>query len=500
MHKPDNNQQILLIAGISVLWALVVMILYPAFTGDDSFIHLAFINSMAESGKFAFAGNVTNGSTAPLWVLLNSFLALTGIDPYWIMRTLSLMFGMGVLVMVFKIARYIRLDGWLLWSVVIISGLNAYFMRWGFTGMETTAAMFFLLAGTYLLLTVHNNSGYALIGLCFGAGTLLRPEIFLFFLLLVFHQLFLRKKLFYGEGLTQSGILLISGILPILLWSIYAFNTFGSVLPNTFDAKTGSGLLEPSFHNLERNLKLMVSGNFPEIIAIAGMAGLLLFSCSPGNIKNQIGKNLMNFLKSGKGLVFLWFIGFYGYYTGKDVIILSRYALLLMPFVVLFTGWLISQLQKNTCFSGSTNMIATGWLISAILFHGFFTFAYVKPASDKFASGFQQTYTEMANILSEKNLNGSVALTDVGIIGLKSRMKIYDLAGLTDHRRFDYEDAASYVQAKKPTHIILREDYEIEVLLDEKAEFEVIFENHIPGFGINEPEYRYVRMYEIRWH
>ncbi len=44
------------------------------YVEDDSFIHLEFARSVASGLGFAFAGTVTNGDTAPLWVLFITFI------------------------------------------------------------------------------------------------------------------------------------------------------------------------------------------------------------------------------------------------------------------------------------------------------------------------------------------------------------------------------------------------------------------------------------------
>src|ERR1700722_10268505 len=66
------------LAILSVVW----FIYSYGYIEDDAFIHLEFARSVAEGHGFAFNGMVTNGDTAPLWVLVLVTLHAPGID--WI--------------------------------------------------------------------------------------------------------------------------------------------------------------------------------------------------------------------------------------------------------------------------------------------------------------------------------------------------------------------------------------------------------------------------------
>jgi len=362
--------------------------------------------------------------------------------------------------------------------------------------MEVTASMSLLLSIYYLFYKSTNKFKWNIGGFVFGLAILTRPEFLGFYLIFIFYNSFTHtitwKKLFTSALIT---IIILSG------WLLFAYYYFGSIIPNTYLYKAGSSLTSFGFEYAIRTLKLFAVGNLPEFILLITLFVALIFI---GRRKqNNAGKyhDLLTILKE-KNLILpvLWIAGFYGFYLLKDVTVISRYSLMLVPFIIIIVA-LIFNFIKNQISEKTKSTILIIYLFTIIFGYGFITFKVVKPASDDFVDGFQNTYKKIASLIKidSGDKKTSVALTDVGIIGSYSGAKIYDFAGLVDHTRFNFKNSYDYLMAKKPDYIVLREDYKPENILPKEIKIENLFEKRLPGFGINHSKPRTVTLYKLEW-
>ena len=192
-------------------------------------------------------------------------------------------------------------------------------------------------------------------------------------------------------------------------------------------------------------------------------------------------------------------ISFYVYYVVKDVTIISRYSLMFIPIIILIIASIINLL---TAYKAQINIsLISVYFVLILMIHIHITFSIVKPASDLFVKGFQNSYKEIANFIKMDNNNEykTVALNDVGIVGCYSNAKVYDLAGLVDAERFNYNSTLNFIEAKRPAYLVLREEIDLKDVLPEGILAEIIYQKEIPGFGINNLENRTVTLYRIHW-
>lgn len=115
--------------------------------------------------------------------------------------------------------------------------------------------------------------------------------------------------------------------------------------------------------------------------------------------------------------------------------------------------------------------------------------------------GFQREYKKIASILSaERRKEGSVALSEVGIIGVYSGLKIYDFVGIVDKDRFRFSSMRDYFINKKPQYLVSRGEIDINELNDTSASFQKIYMIQIAGFGINKRDDIKVSVYKVSWN
>ena len=470
--------------------------LYPNFLGDDTFIHIGFIKDLSSGKGFSFAGTKTYGTTSPMWVIIGAIVTRLFTSPETAVRLLSLVFTFSTVYLLYIVLSKANINIKIIYAAILSLALNPFFLRWSLSGMEVTASMSLLLSIYYLFYKSTNKFKWNIAGFVFGLAILTRPEFLGFYLIFIFYNSFTHtitwKKLFTSALIT---IIILSG------WLLFAYYYFGSIIPNTYLYKAGSSLTNFGFEYAIRTLKLFAVGNLPEFILLITLFVALIFI---GRRKqNNAGKyhDLLTILKE-KNLILpvLWIAGFYGFYLLKDVTVISRYSLMLVPFIIIIVA-LIFNFIKNQISEKTKSTILIIYLFTIIFGYGFITFKVVKPASDDFVDGFQNTYKKIASLIKidSGDKKTSVALTDVGIIGSYSEAKIYDFAGLVDHTRFNFKNSYDYLMAKKPDYIVLREDYKPENILPKEIKIENLFEKRLPGFGINHSKPRTVTLYKLEW-
>lgn len=451
---------------------------------DDAFIHLGFAKGILETGRFSFAGRITNGSTAPLWAILTSFILKIGFPFEWSIRLLS---GLGSLFTVFLFRKILILkrypfSEWMLLSILVV---HSGFIQWTLTGMEACFAMGGILFLYYLQIrekdSVFQSITYWIIA---GLFPLIRPEFVVFYALsfiFLVHKEKFKTLLFF-----------LTGLIPVLFWSMVAVGEFGAIIPNTYYVKASGSLFQFRFDYLFRNLKVFLAGNVLELVFI-----VMLFFVS---ILNRKLKEFTLVLKKRENL-FLYsaLFTFYGYYTLKNVAIISRYSLVLVPVLILL---LLDIFQYyNTINRKLSWILFTSYFILYLFYHLSLTIFIFKPERDKFVSGFQREYKKIAFTIKEDSTvkEKSVCLTDVGIIGVYSGAIIYDILGLTDHNRFQYKSLKEYITANKPAYLIHRGEYNVVEILSLPKAHTKIKSITIPSLGYFENPDIKVDLYKLDW-
>ena len=488
-----NKFEMIIILLLSVLPVAIAYLSFPDFMGDDTFIHVGFIKGLIETGKFTFTGNETYGTTSPLWVILNALFSLLTKNPELSIRILSGVFGVITILLFNYVLKIININFSLRIFLTLSLALNPFFIKWSISGMEASAVMSASIMCMILLLQKKYEPSNIL-GFVIGLSFLLRPEFSGVFVISLFFFWVVKKKLSFIISFSLQFLLVITS------WFIYAWTHFGTIIPNTFRAKAKDNFLNIDVDKLFRNIKVLLAGNIPEFLVISVAVVMILFIKSKSNIKNPSSNILSFFNKQEYILLILWISGFYFFYILKNVTILSRYSLMFVPTIILLTAILLNNLK--TIFNQvQYNFVVGFYVIFILLLNNFITFNTIVPSNNNFANGFQKTFKEISEIIKNDNTieRKTVALTDVGIVGTYSTAKVFDLAGLVDKDRFNYNNYYDYVIAKKPIYLVLREEADISEVVMENVQYKILYKKKVPGFGINTPEPRTVTLYKLFW-
>ena len=447
---------------------------------------------MAGNG-FSFAGNRTYGTTSPLWVILGSILTFITKNPELSIRLLSGLFTFLSITCFYYLLSKFKLSQAVKLICLLSLAINPFVLRWSLTGMEATAAMFLTIIFLILFRKEQTFKIQVYTGILFGISFLLRPEFAGFFLLTILY-IILKKK-----SDRKKLIFIFPALLIMSAWLIFSHFHFGTILPNTYTAKSSQALLTFDIRTLFRDVQTLFVVNLPDFLFSGIM--ILYIVLFLGKERRNLFLNVFNEFNNKNILLFLfWVSAFYIFYILRDVTIVSRYELIFVPILIFFVSVVWStifncKIKRFILFSTSVYIFLVVFS-SAIL-----TFNVIKPSVDDFVSGFQTTYKDIAQIINSysKKQDVSVGVADVGIIGAYSNAKVYDSVGLVDNERFKYKSTLEYYLNKKPDFIILREEENIKDVIPPEVSYNILFSKNLPGFGIKEQEPRTVTLYKINW-
>jgi hypothetical protein len=481
----------LLFATLSIIFSFL---LYPDYLSDDAFIHIGFINGLMSGNGFSFAGNRTYGTTSPLWVILGSVFSFITRNPEISIRYLSGFFTFISVIAFYFLLEKLNFNNVLKALGLLSISLNPFVLRWSLTGMESTAVMFLMILFLLLLLKEESTKQQISLGCLFGISFLLRPEFIGFFILFVIY------KVFKYKSDPKKIIFTLPAIIILFAWLIFAYSQFGTIIPNTYTAKSSTSLINFDIHTFFRDMQTFFVVSLPEIILIFVLILLFVIKTKKGFRRELIVGIVSRFKNVNFDIVFIWVVVFHIFYILRDITIITRYAIMFVPLITIAILFLLENIyhQINNSIKQSLFII---YLLLIIGSSVLISFGTIKPSVDDFVNGFQTTYKDIAMIINAYSTNEdvSVGVADVGIIGAYSNAKVYDSVGLVDNERFKYSSTLNYYIDKKPDFIVLRGEEKIKDVIPSETNYEILYTKSLPGFGIKDPEPRVVTLYKVSW-
>ena len=221
--------------------AIIVWAVFPKDPGifplDDAYIHLNYVENLANTGRLSFnTGEISTGTSSPIWVVILAVFLKLGSNAYWTATILSLLSMIILVNLTFIATRKVASDlqlpqttsFWmsLLASCLLISNGNLIWLT--LSGMET---ILFLAIGLLGVLSyIKWGLGYRT-GLIIALLTLTHPSGISLFITLVLVTLITRHGWQWIKGLISYFAILS----PYLLFSAYVN---GNIIPTTGKAKT----------------------------------------------------------------------------------------------------------------------------------------------------------------------------------------------------------------------------------------------------------------------
>lgn len=381
---------------------------------DDAFIHLVFARSLSEGGGFAFNGLVTNADSAPIWPLLLAGLHWLGFD--WI-ACAKLACAAGFVAAVAGTA-YLARDlaagrpeqRLLPATAVMVTVVNPFFVHWAFSGMEAVSALGLSFWAVWLVFLGTPTFVRCLVAAgLLGLAPLLRPELLLF-VALVGPVLLFRCWQSLAQQPPAQRFLAVTVLatlmaLPLMMWAVYALNTFGAIVPNTNLAKRGGSIEELTPHFLS-----VYAAGFPVTLLLLPLVTL------PRLTRWQV--------PAAVSVLVLWPLACGIFYLANHTVAQTRYCLLSMPCMSIAVLWLIAAGRRPRLFVGAavTMVLAAATVIGLIV-------------APHICS--KQIYSRgLADIASYLRTQipptSPVAAFEIGQIAFESRQPLVDLGGITD--------------------------------------------------------------------
>lgn len=339
-----------------------------------------------------------------------------------------------------------------------------------------------------------DDSRPPLAALFFALAALARPEAALLVAFALVADLAggarARLRAFAGAGVAA---------LVLVPWLAYARLTFGTFVPVTAEAK---GRLDPAMLDIDPLLDVARSVGVTsglEVILI-GMGAVAWVASKRARADDPPASLL--FRRHGVALLWVAALPLLYVVTGFDV--LSRYALPLIPVVVLYG---FASLSRLTPVHSRRNAVA---LLAAILVQNALVLAFiVYPHTHRFSRGVEGCLAELGRWAAANTAPGTtVAIADIGAFGYYSGRRVLDLAGLVspellpivnEHPIDEIAARLLFARTSRPEYLVDRYPEPERLAGAQGGTFEPISWCRIEGLGVRSPQPVTYTLYRLHW-
>lgn len=386
------------------LLARVVFFYLTEFTADDAFITFRYAENIAAGYGFVYnIGQHVLGTTTPLFTLFLALVRLIGIAPIYAALIISLIASAVTASLLYRLARYYELGRWS-WLVAITYALWPRLLVGETCGMESALFTMLVVAAFYMSVFARYQTALLLA----SASALTRPEGLAVVGLILIRYWFDRHKLNWR--------LLISPVILLGSWYLFAWFYFGALLPNSIPAKLALYGTIDSSTPLDR-LTVVLGLHHPLgwIFTAMSIAGAYLLYRAKERIKVEI----------------LWVVILIAFYSINHTVIFFWYLLPLYPYMILFAIVPVKYLAERTLKTHRLRIAALAVTSAAIIIA--LTANNIRRV--KFYTNYQvvleschKAIGQYLNVMLEPD--ELVAAEDIGYIGYYSGRTLLDRDGL----------------------------------------------------------------------
>ena len=440
-----------LVAAVAVFLLLSIG-LYRDYITDDLFIHLQFARNISTGNGFAFnPGQPVYGSSSALWVLLVAFLGLFSQNFLLLSKILGILFGVGSLLLFFKLSGDIIDKLSVSFLICVLLAVDPWFSRWAASGMEVPAVAFFVILGiiSHRKEIQREFEGFPFSPIIFAIVTWLRPEGVMLFLFALISLLLNAPK-----GKKTATVLKALGIYVVtfLPWLLYAYFTFGRIIPTTAMVKSGGGA---SLRGI-----LIALFEFGKIYGATYLLMGVLISLALLRYLRR-GKpglrRILNFARQNF-LILAWVVILPLVYASRGLLAGSRYLTPSMILILIAGGLGIEYLLSPE------GRIRTGRKLIPILIILLLVFEPLLVNAITYGNvyqggviGYRQAHEYIGKWIEANTPESAIiAAWDVGVVAYYSHRRIIDVAGLMDPEILKYEDRIEYIKEKGADYLVIQ--------------------------------------------
>ncbi len=406
------------------------------YTTDDTYIYLQYAKNIISGGGFSFnPGEPTYGTTGPLWALVISVFGFIGFDLLLISKLVDLSFAVLSIFVFFNLAQNILFNQVISFLATITFSLNAWLLRWTGTGMETSFSVLIMLLAVYFSL---KNNYYKAVFFS-SLLILLRPESFILTLIILTDILLnSEKRNFIYKKLIGSILIALAVTLP---WFIFAKITFDTFVPNTALAKAtlGMGIADYSWTitDLFKTIFITDAGTF--LIFTAGLILILIKNKNFYKTIENIFEEPANEWIRKHFVPLSWVVTLCGLYIVTQANIISRYLLLIIPVIILYSFVFLSIIMRQLNFGKILFHVLFLFTLTIMMQNQYIYNIHIKPSIKAFALGMENCFIPIGKWLKSNTSETDIVMVpDIGAIGFYSDRKICDAAGLVSPEMLTY--------------------------------------------------------------
>ncbi|MGA9407552.1 MAG: hypothetical protein WBW71_10510 [Bacteroidota bacterium] len=468
--------------GCAALFVCLVA-LHFAYTPDDAYIYFQYAKNIAHGKGFSFNDSTPSyGTTGPLWALFTAVGVRIGFTPYSVAKSSDFIFAfLSIAGMQFLALEVLHNKAYAFLATAFFS-LDAWFIRWSSSGMESSLAVFLSVAAVWLIL----RNRPMISSFAFACLTLTRPEGGILFTIM-YAKFFLDRSSRKRTIADRLAPLFCYGII-ILSWLIFSYFHFGKIIPNTYYGKS-TGLPSGSeiFPSVSVIIKLLAATQFPLILVC--IASFFFRGGRSG--------------WEGKHFLLIWVVMLPVFYILDGVQVVSRYLLIILPFLII-CGVNGIQIFFHALHLSSKRFFHVVFTLMLVTFaqNQVLYWWMMKPHLDNFVTGMNNCLKPMGLWLRDNTGgNASVFVPDVGAIGYYSDRVICDIGLITPEygkafHGLDYDTG----MLQKKYEAIIHPDYVIDrsSIPERLASSSLlpIMTRQFPGLGIANDEMMYYTLYK----
>lgn len=407
--------------------------LHFRYTPDDTYVYLQFARNVINGDGMSFTPGVpTYGITAPLWMGLISLGGLMKIDLLVTAKLVDLFVASMALLVFFFVAYELIRDLFTAIAATLTFAMNVWFLQWAGTGMEISFAVLLLLGTLWFAI---RNDYFTAIVLAALLG-LVRPEGWLIIVPIgvdIFFNSFNKRRAL--KMILAMGLIFAVLILP---WMIYAWLTFGSLVPNAEIAKTGTLVtLNEMFATLKGiGTTLVVSDSITGGVLLLGIAllwkrgGTVRTPDENPPYEEPVENSSFYLLRSSIiPLGWVLMVCLLDFFTGEKIS--SRSMLVISPVIVIFAFFFFHRVAVAVG-NPRRRMIAIALLsLVAMLQNQVAYFSVIKPGIDAIEKGMESCFIPVGKWLNQNTPPGTIIFAeDIGALAYFSQRPIVDAAGV----------------------------------------------------------------------
>ena len=391
---------------------------------DDAFIIYRFVDNLVSGNGFVFnPGERVEGVTCFLWVVLLTPFALLPTPLTSVVPFLSGITGLIALCLLPRLMLQISTvsnPGKLRWLPSLLLFSYPGFAYWSAGALETVPYTLLLLLCIHSYLLEKKNRAGMWSAVWGGLATLTRPEAPFVLMAVVFDMLITQPRKITTHILRWISVVALFFV-PFLCFRYFYF---GEWLPNTYYAKMGAPVFSRVVSGISYSLTFFGTllpgfSFYPAVITWIGsiLSFLLVLYCLFPAETRPVA-------------LLIFFTGFSVVFTGGDWMVMSRFWIPALPFLLLLFIFFLGRIPARyriglRVVAALSIVVGLSWFLWGIGERSRLNGA-LSPSRPQ-----SEIYGEVSRYLTRRsNPDDTIALMDIGQIGYETKLRIIDITGL----------------------------------------------------------------------